>query len=412
MERKRRLHRARVGGRSMSAVSGVAHRDRHRGIRSARLWRARRPHAVERGRRLSYLDPRQRRGASGARWRWRDDDSWRGDNRRLHHGWRRRRRSLGRLRCARSRRHDGRHLSLGHCATRLKRCARRDHHGMVRTHGALAHCERALAMAKLLSHAAARRVDLGQRLERRRYCEVVRQLQLFANLERTPCEFLAAVVVLHVQPHFRQARQNGSDLGMTRTKRLLLDGKQPRKQRSRRRVLVLAKVESREVVERDRDIGVPFSQVLLADAKRALEQRLRLIELAARVVQRREIVDVLDETEVLGSQHTFADGERAMKERLRLREILLFVLELSQVAQARRESHVVGAKLRRLANRCEERLFGASVVAVGEGQSASLVLLLPARFYGVVHSLLPSIRRGGAHTVTRLSTANFGRENW
>ena len=59
-------------------------------------------------------------------------------------------------------------------ATGLEHCARRDDQGMIRTHRAGAHLERTLAMTNLLVQATACAIDLGERLERSRDCEIVR----------------------------------------------------------------------------------------------------------------------------------------------------------------------------------------------------------------------------------------------
>jgi hypothetical protein len=119
------------------------------------------------------------------------------------------------------------------CTTRLQRRARRDDHRMVRAHRAFAHFECTLAMTNLYVDATARRIDLGQRFERRRHGEIVRELQLLANLERASRELFAAVIVLLMEPHLRETRQDRSDLGMTRAERLLLDREQSREQRTR-----------------------------------------------------------------------------------------------------------------------------------------------------------------------------------
>src|SRR6185312_11379995 len=137
-------------------------------------------------------------------------------------------------------------------------------------------------------------------------------------------------------------------------------------QRSRRRVLVPAEVESREIVERDRDVGVRLAEMLLADRERPLKERLRLVELISRVVQRRQVVDVLHEPEMLGAEHTLAYRECTVKERFCLREILLLVFELAEIAQTRGQTNVVRAELRRFADRREKRLLCPGEVAIGE----------------------------------------------
>ena len=296
------------------------------------------------------------------------------------------------------------------CATRLERAARRNHQWVIRAHRAGAHFERSLAMTDLLVNATSCTIDLGQRLQSSRDGEIVRQLQLLANLQRAARECLAAVVVLLMQTDLRETRQNRRDLRMARAECLLLDRQQPLEQRSRRRVLVPPEIQSREIVQRDCDIGMCLAEMLLADRERALEERLRLIELISRVVERREVVDVLHEAEVLGSEHTLADRECTVKERFCLREILLLVFELAEIAQARCQANVVRAELRRFADGREKRLLCPGKIAVREREAPRLVLLFPPRFNRVVHAPSHHKTRRGVRC-NRLSTARSAHES-
>ena len=104
---------------------------------------------------------------------------------------------------------------------------------MIWSHRPRAHLERELAVTDLVVYATARTADVRQRLECRGDGEIVRKLELLANVERTPREGLSAVVVTLMEPHLRETRQDRGDLRVTRAERLLLDRQQPLKQRPR-----------------------------------------------------------------------------------------------------------------------------------------------------------------------------------
>ena len=197
------------------------------------------------------------RGAAGEARRCGGSDHHRGAARSMVHETGARRRSVGRTGAVDRRRALTVAESLRCAARRDSSIVRADYdQRMIRAHRAGSHFERALAMTNLFVEVPARAIDLGKRFERCRDCEIVRQLQLLANLQRATCERFAAVVVLLMQADLREARQDRRDLRMARAECLLLDREQSLEQRACGRVLVPAEIQSRKIVQRDCNVGM------------------------------------------------------------------------------------------------------------------------------------------------------------